>query len=151
MECFPETSHPSKEAGATYMTSKFPSTCLHLLYVPLLRTCFHLCLISLCFSLKEVCLQPWKTVSSLLRVSQSVWFCLLLTFYQHLFSAPEGMSTCSSFTEDRPDCEFFRTQGFRFIFSKVTQWMAFCQNRQQILLQQRIKQTNKHPPPMRLK
>lgn len=30
--------------------------------------------------------------------SVCVWFWLFLSLYQHLFSAPEGMSTCSSFT-----------------------------------------------------
>lgn len=115
---------PSRKAGATYRTSKLPSTRLHLLY--LLRTCLHFCLISLWFYFKEICLQPWKP--SLLWVSQfvcgsgfslvfiSIYF-LLLRVCLHAPVSPE----------EHPDCEFLRTRGFRFIFSKVTQWMAFCQ------------------------
>lgn len=115
---------PSRKAGATYRTSKLPSTRLHLLY--LLRTCLHFCLISLWFYFKEICLQLWKP--SLLWVSQfvcgsgfslvfiSIYF-LLLRVCLHAPVSPE----------EHPDCEFLRTRGFRLIFSKVTQWMAFCQ------------------------
>lgn len=63
-----------------------------------------------------------KTLSSLLRVSQSVCgsgfslvflsiYFLLLRVCLHAPVSPE----------DHPDCAFFRRRGFRLIFSKVTQ------------------------------
>lgn len=70
-----------------------------------------------------------------------VWFWLFLSFYQHLFSAPEGMSTYSSFTRRTSwlwilwisiwDSDYFSAQ-------LPNGWLS-VRNWHQILLQQRIK------------
>lgn len=86
-----------------------------------------------------------------------VWFQLFLSFYQHLFSAPEGMSTWSSFIRRPSWLCILQDKGIQINFQQSYPIDGFLSGTDSEFywsreFKQTNKQTNTHPPtPKRLK